>query len=37
MGEWLFGASALSGSTPNWIVLVTTIAVCFFFAWLARS
>jgi hypothetical protein len=29
MGEWLFGPSALGGSTPNWAIIAVAIIVCF--------
>jgi hypothetical protein len=29
MGDWLGGASALSPSTPNWMILMGAIVVCF--------
>jgi hypothetical protein len=37
MGEWLFGPSALGGSTPNWVIIAVAIIVCFTLAWAGRS
>jgi hypothetical protein len=34
--DLLTGPSALGGSTPNWIVMSSIIALCFTLAWLAR-